>query len=306
MDLELPTLQAIKQFVAMGHGVALVPEISVETELARGELVGIPVRELQLKRKLRLIYRKDANLSHAARAFLKVAEAVALDRKGRYRFQRENAEPGSAHSGEDEPRAWCRELETFRRFHAPQEIATKKGARRTLLLPFKSNSRSAVRAHPLFPERCHGRIHRRMNLQHRIQIRQLQQCADQRIRPRTLQAYVFPCAQVCSRASSPMPALSIELTPLRSSTNFLACCRTSPTTRDRAAASSRYTMRPWQCTMMTSPRLRVSRLSFNFNSLVLQRQPAIPGCSPICQFMSIGCMLVDRRRCVGFGTMKIW
>ena len=77
MDLELPTLQAIKQFVAMGHGVALVPEISVETELARGELVGIPVRELQLKRKLRLIYRKDANLSHAARAFLKVAEAVA-------------------------------------------------------------------------------------------------------------------------------------------------------------------------------------------------------------------------------------
>jgi len=90
MDLELPTLQAIKQFIAMGHGVALVPEISVETELSRGELVGIPVRELQLKRKLRLIYRKDANLSHAARAFLKVAEAVALERKGRYRYQREN------------------------------------------------------------------------------------------------------------------------------------------------------------------------------------------------------------------------
>ena len=37
MDLELPTLQAIKQFVAMGHGVALVPGISVESELARGE-----------------------------------------------------------------------------------------------------------------------------------------------------------------------------------------------------------------------------------------------------------------------------
>jgi len=90
MDLELPTLQAIKQFVAMGHGVALVPEISVETELARGELVGIPVRELQLKRKLRLIFRKDANLSHAGNAFLKVAEAVALERKGRYRYQREN------------------------------------------------------------------------------------------------------------------------------------------------------------------------------------------------------------------------
>jgi len=90
MDLELPTLQAIKQFVAMGNGVALVPEISVETELARGELVRIPVHELQLKRKLRLIYRKGANLSHAGQAFLKVAEAVALERKGHYRFQREN------------------------------------------------------------------------------------------------------------------------------------------------------------------------------------------------------------------------
>lgn len=90
MDLELPTLQAIKQFVAMGNGVALVPEISVEAEVARKELIRIPVRELQLKRKLRLIYRKDANLSHAARAFLKVAEAVAADRKGGYRFQRES------------------------------------------------------------------------------------------------------------------------------------------------------------------------------------------------------------------------
>jgi DNA-binding transcriptional LysR family regulator len=90
MDLELPTLQAIKQFVALGNGVAFVPEISVETELARGELIRIPVRELQLKRKLRLIYRKQASISHAARAFLKVAEAVALKRKGRYRFQREH------------------------------------------------------------------------------------------------------------------------------------------------------------------------------------------------------------------------
>jgi len=90
MDLELPTLQAIKQFVAMGNGVALMPEISVETEVARGELVRIPVRELHVQRKLRLIYRKEASLSHAARAFLKVAEAVAVEREGRYRFQRES------------------------------------------------------------------------------------------------------------------------------------------------------------------------------------------------------------------------
>jgi DNA-binding transcriptional LysR family regulator len=89
MDIELPTLQAIKRFLVTGNGVALVPEISVEGELARGELVRVPVKELQLHRKLRLVYRKEASLSHAARAFLKVAEATALERQGRYRFQRE-------------------------------------------------------------------------------------------------------------------------------------------------------------------------------------------------------------------------
>jgi DNA-binding transcriptional LysR family regulator len=88
MDVELPTLQAIKRFVAMGNGVAFVPHISAETEIATGELVKIPVRELDLNRKLRLVYRKKANLSHAAQAFLKVAEAYATERGGNYRFQR--------------------------------------------------------------------------------------------------------------------------------------------------------------------------------------------------------------------------
>ena len=89
MDVELPTLQAIKKFVCMGNGVALVPEISVESEISRGDLVRLPVRDLHFQRKLRLVYRQESGLSHAGRAFLKVAEQVAKDRGGRYRFQRE-------------------------------------------------------------------------------------------------------------------------------------------------------------------------------------------------------------------------
>ena len=89
MDVELPTLQAIKRFVAMGNGVALVPEISVENEIARGELFRVSVRELHFERQLRLVYRQESTLSHAGRAFLKVAEQVAKDRGGRYLFQRE-------------------------------------------------------------------------------------------------------------------------------------------------------------------------------------------------------------------------
>ena len=52
-------------------------EISVENELVRGELRRIPVKELRLHRKLRLVYRKAASISHAAKAFLKVAENIA-------------------------------------------------------------------------------------------------------------------------------------------------------------------------------------------------------------------------------------
>ena len=88
MGVELPTLQAIKRFVAMGNGVAFLPEISVEDEIARGELVRIPVQELRVHRKLRLIYRRSAALSHAGRAFLKIAESVADTQGGRYRFER--------------------------------------------------------------------------------------------------------------------------------------------------------------------------------------------------------------------------
>src|SRR5712692_878651 len=88
MDVELPTIEAIKKFVALGNGVALVPGICVEAELARGELVRIRVRELRFERKLRIVYRKSKSLSHAARAFLRVAESAAAE-GGRNLFQHE-------------------------------------------------------------------------------------------------------------------------------------------------------------------------------------------------------------------------
>jgi DNA-binding transcriptional LysR family regulator len=89
IGVEMPTIETIKRFVAAGNGVALVPEIAVEPELTRGELVSIPVQELKLERKLRIVYRKGSQLSHAAQAFLKVAESVSTKIKGRYLFQME-------------------------------------------------------------------------------------------------------------------------------------------------------------------------------------------------------------------------
>lgn len=77
MPIELPTIEAIKRFVAMGNGVALVPHLTVAHELDAGELVRIPVDELELRRVLRLVHRRQATLSYAAQAFLESLRDLA-------------------------------------------------------------------------------------------------------------------------------------------------------------------------------------------------------------------------------------
>jgi DNA-binding transcriptional LysR family regulator len=89
MPVEMPTIDAIKKFVAIGNGVALLPSIAMESELARGELIRVLVPELAFERPVRLVYRSGGTLSHSAKAFLAVAEAHAATHRGRFAFQRE-------------------------------------------------------------------------------------------------------------------------------------------------------------------------------------------------------------------------
>lgn len=91
MDVELPSIEAVKKFVARRNGVALLPGICVQAEVDRGELVSLKVPELRFERKLRIVYRSEATLSHAARAFLKVAESFARNEGGSYLYKPEPA-----------------------------------------------------------------------------------------------------------------------------------------------------------------------------------------------------------------------
>ena len=86
MDVELPSIEAIKMFVAAGHGVALLPRITVEDAIVRGDLAHVPAPELRFERKLRIVYRKNVALSHAARAFLAIAESFARQKGGRFAY----------------------------------------------------------------------------------------------------------------------------------------------------------------------------------------------------------------------------
>ncbi len=80
MDIELPTVEAIKKYVQMKAAVALIPRMCLENELAAGSVVELEVPELDIRRKIRLVYRRGDALSHAARAFLKIAQTRELSR----------------------------------------------------------------------------------------------------------------------------------------------------------------------------------------------------------------------------------
>jgi len=72
MDVELPTIESIKLFVEMKQGVAIVPRMCVEREVAGGDLRALRIRQMRVTRKLYLVYRRDRPLSAAAQEMLEV------------------------------------------------------------------------------------------------------------------------------------------------------------------------------------------------------------------------------------------
>ena len=74
--IEVPSLEAIKRLVARGSGIALVPRLTAEEEIADGTLAAVKIKELKLERKLNIIYRRNSVLSHAARAFVEQAKKM--------------------------------------------------------------------------------------------------------------------------------------------------------------------------------------------------------------------------------------
>lgn len=75
--VELPSIEAIKRMVEAGVGVSLLPRLCVAGEVARGQLAAIPVREMRLARKLRVVYRRASPLSRAAQAFVNLVRTPA-------------------------------------------------------------------------------------------------------------------------------------------------------------------------------------------------------------------------------------
>ncbi len=72
MDIEMPTLESIKMLVEMKKGVAIVPRMCVESEVARRGLRALRIRQMRVVRRLYLVYRRDRPLTAAAQELVEI------------------------------------------------------------------------------------------------------------------------------------------------------------------------------------------------------------------------------------------
>lgn len=75
MDLEMPTIEAIRKMVQRNEGVAFLPRMCVNDEIAQGILHEVRVKEMNVDRKIHLVYPARRALSHAAEAFLELVQS---------------------------------------------------------------------------------------------------------------------------------------------------------------------------------------------------------------------------------------
>jgi DNA-binding transcriptional LysR family regulator len=81
MEIEMPTLESIKMLVEMKKGVAIVPRMCVESEVARGGLWPLRIRQMRVVRRLYLVYRRDRPLTAAAQEFVELIRKKRPSRK---------------------------------------------------------------------------------------------------------------------------------------------------------------------------------------------------------------------------------
>jgi DNA-binding transcriptional LysR family regulator len=80
MRIELPTIESIKRLVQMKKGIAIIPRMCAQQEIARGDLIELRLKQMHVARRLYLVYRHDRPLSAAARELVSVLRGNAAKR----------------------------------------------------------------------------------------------------------------------------------------------------------------------------------------------------------------------------------
>ena len=74
MDIEMPTIETIRKLVQSNLGVAFLPRMCVEQEIASGALCSVKVEQLHVERKIYLVIPAKRALSYAANAFMELVK----------------------------------------------------------------------------------------------------------------------------------------------------------------------------------------------------------------------------------------
>ncbi|HVM93639.1 MAG TPA: LysR family transcriptional regulator [Terriglobales bacterium] len=73
LAMELDSSELLKRFVAAGVGIGFIARSNIEEDIRAKALVALSLAEVQIRRDLALVFRKDKSLSRAARAFMDIA-----------------------------------------------------------------------------------------------------------------------------------------------------------------------------------------------------------------------------------------
>ena len=68
--LHFDNIQMIKEAVALGRGVSILPARTMKAEIEQGRLVAVPLRAPELVRPVGIVHRKRKPLNRAAQGFL--------------------------------------------------------------------------------------------------------------------------------------------------------------------------------------------------------------------------------------------
>lgn len=82
ISIELATLETIKSFVKNNVGIAILPRLAVQADVAAKQLVEVSVKGLKIEKTLRIIFRREQTLSHAAKSFLEIVREMYPGKTG--------------------------------------------------------------------------------------------------------------------------------------------------------------------------------------------------------------------------------
>jgi len=72
MAMQFDNIQMIKEAVALGSGISILPARTMQAEIAQGRLVSIPLHAPELVRPVGIVHRKRKRFSNAVQSFLEL------------------------------------------------------------------------------------------------------------------------------------------------------------------------------------------------------------------------------------------